>query len=225
MQAKPPITPFDSVRLWLGDTPAQFSVEVVLRIAILYAILIVATRLMGRRLAAGLTRNEILAVVALAAAMGPAVQDPARGLLPPLLVAGTVVLVQKAIARATVRSRHAESLLQGGTATLVVDGRMELDEMRRNGISRQRLFAMVRGQGLTHLGQLDRAYLEPDGVFTFVRHDGDRPGLSVIPVSDQELLHEQPRSSVRVCGACAAPLDTAPRCPRCRSKRVADAVH
>lgn len=206
MSEQPSIVPMDLTRLLRGELPWSFLLEIALRVFVLYVILILATRLMGRRLAGALSRNELLAVVGLASAMGPAVQDPARGLLPPLLVASSVVMVQKIIARVTVRSRRFESLIQGGTATLIADGRVEIAELARNAISRERLFAEVRSQGFTHLGAVRRAYLEPDGAFTFVKNDELTPGLSVVPAWDEELRQEQRTSPRLLCANCGAAM-------------------
>jgi uncharacterized membrane protein YcaP (DUF421 family) len=83
MTAPRPFRLGDLERLVRGATPWTFSLEVIVRIVVLYAILLIALRLMGRRMSTQLTRNELLALVCLAAAIGPAIQAP-TGLLPPL---------------------------------------------------------------------------------------------------------------------------------------------
>jgi uncharacterized membrane protein YcaP (DUF421 family) len=219
------IVPFDVVRMLLGDTPGTFVVEVILRISVLYAVLVVATRLMGRRLAAGLSRNELSALVSLAAAIGPAVQDPQRGLLPPMIVAGLVVLFQRRVARATTQSRRAETLLQGNIVTLLSEGRIDLKLAKRNGISRERLMAQIRTRGLEHLGKLERLYLEPDGSFSAVAHRGGRPGLTSIPEWDEDMLREQETVDASVCRSCGALFEKPPpACPFCGSKDWTRAV-
>jgi hypothetical protein len=56
-----------------------------------------------------LTRNELLALVSLAAGVGPALQDPQQGLLPPLIIAVWVAAMQRAMAYLSVLSRRFDS--------------------------------------------------------------------------------------------------------------------
>src|ERR1700710_655030 len=129
----------DLARLVRGDTPWTFSLEVILRIVVLYAILLIALRLMGRRISTQLARNELLALVCLAAAIGPAIQAPDRGLLPPLVVAALVVLIQRGIGAYSFRSHRFEDVLEGKVRALVTDGRLDLQELRKNSLSAARL--------------------------------------------------------------------------------------
>ena len=57
----------------------------------MYFVLIGALRLMGRRMASSMTRNELAAPVSLAAAVGPAMEAPDRGILAPVAIATIVV--------------------------------------------------------------------------------------------------------------------------------------
>jgi uncharacterized membrane protein YcaP (DUF421 family) len=219
------IIPFDFVRMLLGDAPGTFTFEVILRITVLYIVLVAATRVMGRRLASGLTRNELLALASLAAAIGPAVQDPDRGLLPPMIIAAMVALFQRGVALATTHSRRVETLLQGSVATLVTEGRIDLKVAKRNGISRERILARVRGLGVLHLGHVERLYLESDGNFSAVMHDGGRPGLSVIPEWDAAMRSEQKQGTESSCAQCGALVGAnSGACRFCRSERSAPAV-
>jgi len=96
----------------------DFLIEATLRIALVYAILLVAMRLMGKRMASQTTRNELAALVSLAAAVGPAMQTPDWGILPPMLIALMIVVVQRAIALGTFKSPRFEEKMQGDVSTL-----------------------------------------------------------------------------------------------------------
>jgi uncharacterized membrane protein YcaP (DUF421 family) len=206
-------------KLFLGETPPVFIAEVALRIAILYLVLVVAMRAMGRRMSSQLTRTEMLALVALAGAIGPAVQDPKRGLLPPMLSALVIVASQRLMARLTLASERFEGFLQGDAAPLVQDGVLQLDAMRHNAISRERLFAELRAKGLYALGAVQAVYLESSGAFCLVRRDTPQPGLSLVPEWDRELLAQQRKVSGQLaCGGCGTLREhgrDVPPCARC----------
>jgi uncharacterized membrane protein YcaP (DUF421 family) len=211
---QPPLKVPDFHRFWLGDQSASFLLEVALRLLVLYAVMTVAIRLMGRRTSSELTRNELLAVVALAAAVGPPMQTPDRGLLPAILIAVWVVVWQRIIAASTYRSALLERAMHGEGATLVSGGVVDLHALKKQAVSRERLFAELRSNGLMQLGQVQRAYLEADGSFCIIPQQPPRPGLSLVPAWDAELRREQPDDGAHV--ACA-------HCGHLRERHAVDA--
>jgi hypothetical protein len=88
----------DWSRILLGEVPASFFIEVVLRAAFLYLLLIISMRLMGKRMSAQLSRNERISIVSLAAAIGVPLQAPDRGLLPAFVIAVAVIGAGRLIA-------------------------------------------------------------------------------------------------------------------------------
>lgn len=218
----------DFWRLLFGDTPPTFLFEVVVRVVLLYAVLVVALRSMGPRMSSQVTRNELLALVSLAAAIGPAVQDPSRGLLPPMLVAALVVLAQRAIALGTFKSHRIDRLVQGEPVALVADGVMSIDAMRKTATPRERLLSALRADGITHLGAVERVYLEPNGAFTVLKRARPAPGLSVVPEFDEALHAEQPRETgcfvCSLCGAIRAAHTADGSCDRCGTDNWTPAI-
>lgn len=67
---------------------------------------------------------------------------------------------------------------------LVVNGRMRIDELRRNAVSRETIYGQVRACGYVQLGQVARIYLEPSGAFTVVPAQPVLLGLPVVPAAD-----------------------------------------
>jgi uncharacterized membrane protein YcaP (DUF421 family) len=218
----------DLGRLVRGDTPWTFSLEVIVRIIVLYGILLIALRIMGRRMSTQLTRNELLALVCLAAAIGPAIQAPDRGLLPPLVVAGMVVLIQRGIGAYSFHNHRFEDVLEGKVCALVTDGQLDLHELRKNSLSSARLFAELRVAGVVQLGQVERVLFEPGGTFSLLSFKKERPGLSLAPEWDRELAETQPADeSLCACGQCGR-VDRrearAQACPSCNAHSWTAAV-
>jgi uncharacterized membrane protein YcaP (DUF421 family) len=214
--------------LLFGNVPESFLLEAALRMLCLYLVLLLAMRVMGRRMSSQLNRNELLALVSLAAAIGPALQDPQCGLLPPLLIAVWVAALQRAIAWWTFRSRRFDELANGETEVLLTNGRIELDALRRSTISRERLFAELRAQGFLQLGAVERVYLEANGSFSVLPADHPRPGLSIVPHWDPELANELDYDDGwRVCERCGATTRSErPQsgCARCQARSWQPAV-
>jgi hypothetical protein len=215
----PPYRFLDVGRLLMGSVPAMFLVEAVIRIAVVYAVLLLFMRLMGKRMASQTTRNEMAALVSLAAAIGPAVQAPERGLLPPLLIGGMVVAVQRLVALGTVRSATFERRTQGDVTIVIKDGALDLRALGKIALSRERIIGMLRARGIDHLGRVERAYFESNGSLSIIERSEPLPGLSLFPDWDgsmRDAQHRAPRR--RACGICGRSReagDAADRCDEC----------
>jgi hypothetical protein len=208
----------DWQRILLGELPAAFYGELALRAAFTFLLLIVSMRLMGKRMSAQLSRNEMAALVSLAAAIGVPLQSADRGLLPAIAIAAVVVLSQRYIASRTFASQHIEDFAQGNISMLVTDSVMDKKVMLSVRLTRERLMAQLRSQGIRHLGEVKRLYLEAGGSFTLVRNDeGIRPGLCVIPFWDVEYISKQEKSGSQVCSSCGKPPENGPpaKCSSC----------
>ena len=224
-----PIRAGDWARILRGNNPWGFVPEAVLRLFLLYLLLLVALRLMGRRMSSQLSRNELLALVSLAAVIGPPMQSPEQGLLPPLLVAAWVVVLQRGIAIWTFKSHRFERLMNSRIATLVNRGRVDVAEVRRASLPLERVHAQLRSEGITNLGQVERMYFEPGGSFSTVRAAQESPGLSLVPAWDRELRARQKimvgNVACHTCGQVVTEARQTHTCPTCHSKQPwADAV-
>ncbi|HEY2021442.1 hypothetical protein [Paraburkholderia sp.] len=82
-------------RILIGDGPWAFLLEVVVRAAIVYVLLLVAMRLMGKRVAAQLSITELAVILMLGAAIGVPIQVSSQGVLPAVIVLFTVALLQR----------------------------------------------------------------------------------------------------------------------------------
>lgn len=192
----------DWLRIIFGDLPPLFYIELIIRISFIFFILITAMRLMGKRMSAQLSRNEMAALVSLAAATGVPLQSPDRGLVPAMVIAAVVVLVQRWIASKTFADQTHEKSFQGDLSILISEGVMDRKTMLDVRMTRERLFAQARSQGIRHLGQVKRMYLEAGGSFSLIQQENPSPGLSVIPQWDIEMLERINRIENLGCSNC-----------------------
>ncbi len=211
---------YDIGRILMGEVPGGFMWEAVLRILFLFLMLLIAIRLMGQRMASSLTRNELAALTSLAAAIGVPVLDPSRGLLPALIIALVVIAFQRFIARATFRSKRMERVLLDHNNVLIADGCINQKEMRKAGLSQERLFAQLRSEGIDSLGKVQRLYFEPSGKFTILEAPNPVPGLPILPEWDRDYTDDWETSSDKfACCNCGHVLKTTQKpdapCERC----------
>ncbi|MFD1873053.1 YetF domain-containing protein [Hymenobacter bucti] len=229
MPPAPPPKLTDYLRILMGDMPWSFLLEASIRLVLMYLLLLLGLRLMGKRMAGQLSRTELAALMSLAAAIGIPLLSADRGLLSPLIIASVVVIGQQLTARWSARRRQVERVLQSTLTPVVANGVLQLDHMEHVVLSQERLFAELRGENLEHLGQVNYLFLEANGTFSLVEEKEPQPGLSLIPGWDKEFRDEQPvAAGTFACIRCGqvlkAPQKPTSTCPHCEAQQWEPAV-
>lgn len=195
---------WDWMRILMGGSPFIFLIEVIIRVTVIYLLLLITMRIMGKRMSAMISRNEMIAMISLAAAVGLPMQDPGNGLLPAFIIAGVVVGVQRIISTKTLGNPDFEILVVGDLHALTQDGRLNLRNMMRNRISRERMLTEFRVKGVYNLGKVQRVFLEANGAFTvYLFEDEEREGLCILPDWDEDYIREMTVAKGSfACGSC-----------------------
>lgn len=212
---------YDWKRIFLGDTPAEFMLEIFLRTILIYLVLLVAIRILGKRMSGQITIIEMAIMLTMGAILAPAMQLADRGLL-----AGVVALVfalafERGINYWGLKSHKAEEIIQGKETVLVKDGILQLNNLRDSRISRPQLMSILRSQQIYNTGKIYRMYLEACGLFSIYTSETDRPGLSTLMDDDPEVHTIQridPQN--RACHRCGhtVPGESRPgACPVCQA--------
>ena len=211
----------DWERIFLGEVPPEFTLEVIVRICFIYIILVISLRLLGRRMEAMISRGEMVTLVTLGASVGVAIHTPERGLLPSVTVILIIISLQALQAYITSRNSNAERILLDEISTLVENGRLMINEMKKSRITHERLFAALRLKGIINLGSIQRVYFESKGVFSIVTYsdEKERPGLCLLPEADQdfrnEVNYDENFIACRNCGNTVAKNNLPHRCSVC----------
>lgn len=192
----------DLYRILIGNVPVPYFIELLIRCLICYAILVISIRLMGKRMAAQMSRNELASMVLMAAAIGIPVSSPDRGILPGIIIAVIIVMGERWISKRISRNDKLQSKVVGDIRMVARDGFLVIENMTPNRISRDRIFAELRVNGLKHLGSVKRFYFEADGSFTLIQDEEKKYGLTILPDFDKEFLNEQKPSETEVCLVC-----------------------
>ena len=207
---QPPIKITDWQRILVGDVPGGFYLELVIRSAIIFLILMFAMRFMGKRMSGLLGRNELVAMVSLAAAVGIPLTSPDRGVLPAFIIAFIVVFIARWISRASLTHPDFEKYALGKMDVLIKDSVIDLEIMKKVRMSRERVVAQLRASGVKHLGDVKRLYMEANGSFTLIKNEVAKPGLSVLPHWDDDFNRRfKYHDNVMVCEDCGKFNNTA----------------
>ena len=183
----PEIVPFDLQRMFIGDAPPLFLLEIVVRTVVIFLWLVFLLRITGKRGLAQLSPLELAIVIGLGSAAGDPMFYPEVPLLHAMLVLALVVLMQRGLSKLVIKSERVETFVEGQPVELVRDGVMSHAALDGANLSREDLFERLRSQGVRQLGEVQRAYFEQDGSLTVFTHPQDAPaGLPVVPPWDLE---------------------------------------
>jgi uncharacterized membrane protein YcaP (DUF421 family) len=192
----------DIHRILFGQAPPVFLLEVLVRTLIIFVFLLFVVRWLGKRMSGQLTIMEMAVMLTLGAIVSVAMQIPDRGILLSMLVLLVTLTFHRGLGRLGFKSGRIENLTQGKMSLLVKDGILQMEEMARCRISRQQLFAQLRGSNVYNLGKIKRVYLEACGVFSIFQTAEAKPGLSVLPPGDQQMFDVQSPVEMIACLRC-----------------------
>lgn len=170
-------------RIFLGDQPPLFLLEVVFRTAIMYAYMLFAARFLGKRGTGQLTVFDFIVVILLGSAAGDPMFYDDVPILHGIIVITIVVLVERVINHIANRNRRLEEFIESTPTLLIKDGAVLTDALDREEISYRELMMELRQRGIRNTGEVECAFIEPSGemsVFTYEEGKATR-GESTLP--------------------------------------------
>ncbi len=219
---------WDWHRIWLGDQPPLFLLEILFRTSVLFVFLLIMIRLMGQRGIGDVSFFEIALIIAIGSAAGDPMFYPDVPLLHGMGAIAVVVALHQFVLKASQRSEKIQRLTEGEPQLIVKDGFLDLDGIERAQLARNEVMFELRQRGVEHLGQVRRAYFEVDGRVSVFLYEPDniRAGLPILP--PEPLQERGPEAGDRIeesgayaCSNCGYVLrleqgDHFKICPRCK---------
>jgi len=151
--------------------------EKVLRPILVYAFLIVALRLAGKRELAQLNPFDLVVLLTLSNTVQNAIIGNDNSLSGGLIGATTLLLVNYVLVRFVSRHENLERIVEGDPDVLIEGGQLKHDCLKREAITEFELLGAAHKQGFASLDEIDRAVLEPSGSICFF---GKRPGPDTV---------------------------------------------
>jgi uncharacterized membrane protein YcaP (DUF421 family) len=143
-------------------------VEKIVRPAIVYAFLLVAFRLAGKRELGQLTPFDLIVLLTISNVLQNAMIGPDNSLGGGIVGALTVFVLNGLLTRLTFRFPRLAKWIEGGPTTLIADGQIVETNMRREVMTLEELQRSLRKHdlGWEDIPRIRRALLELDGTLT-----------------------------------------------------------
>jgi uncharacterized membrane protein YcaP (DUF421 family) len=141
--------------------------ELLLRAIVIYAALLIALRLFGKREVGQFTLYDLVFILLVANALQPAITGPATslggGFVLIVALVGTNFLVGKLD-----NMPRFHRLFTPAPAIIVRDGKYIPQVMKREGVDQEEVEMAMREHGILDLKEVQLAVLEPDGTISVV---------------------------------------------------------
>lgn len=179
-----------------------------IRTILLYSLLILSVRLMGKRQVAEMEPAEFVVTMLLANLAAVPMQDNALPLISGLIPIFTILSLELMMAVGTMRFVPLRKLLCGVPTILIRDGSIDQKALSQSRVSLDELFQKLREKDVFDLNVVKFAILETDGELSVlpypeyqpvkIRDCGLKPGESELPytlISDGKLLRDNLKKS------------------------------
>ena len=146
--------------------------DIVLRAIVIFAFLLVLTRIIGRRELSSLQPFDLILIIILGDAVQQGLTQDDYSLTGAFLAIGTIAVLQVFVSWLGFRFPRARPVLEGTPIVVVQDGNVIERNARRERLSVDEIRAAARLQGIGQLSEVRWAVLETNGQITFIKAKG-----------------------------------------------------
>ncbi len=173
----------DWQELWFGNESWSFLPEVFLRTFIMFILIVLSLRLLGKRGVKQLSIFELVVIISLGSAAGDPMFYKEVGIITALMVFIVVVSFYSLIIYMIGKSKKFENMIESQPVTLIKDGVFSIENYEKENLGEDEFFAELRMQSVSQLGQIEEAIEEGNGHISifFFPDDEVKYGLPIMP--------------------------------------------
>jgi uncharacterized membrane protein YcaP (DUF421 family) len=136
---------------------------------------------MGKRENKQITVFDAVVIVVLGDLIGTPTIDFQLPLVFAMLALGIFLLFERGFIALIQRSERIENLIESEPALLIEEGRVNFEILRKEKLGTNELYSSLRLEGISNLGQVEKAYLEDSGEISVFKKEKPTKGLSIFP--------------------------------------------
>ena len=178
-----PATPFDWHRMFVGDEPVLYYLEIVFRVAVIYLYSVLLVRMMGKRGSDTLSPLENVVIIALGSAVGDSMFYPEVPITYAAMIVTLIVGLSRAMAWLQVRNGRFNDFMDGRPLVMLYEGRIDEAALRKARLREDEFLGELRLKGVEDTGEVRIAYMERSGEVSVFRYEPgeERAGQSTAP--------------------------------------------
>jgi uncharacterized membrane protein YcaP (DUF421 family) len=150
---------------------ARALLEIVLRTATIYAVVLLGVRLSGKREVGQMTPFDLTLLLLISNAVQNAMTGPDTSLAGGVVAAATLLVLNYFVAELSGANRRFRKFVQGQPSLLVHDGQLIASHMAKEHVSMDELERALREHGISSYHDVALAVLEVDGSISCLKFD------------------------------------------------------
>jgi uncharacterized membrane protein YcaP (DUF421 family) len=157
---------------------AHVLLEIFVRTAVIYAVVLAGVRLSGKREVGQMTPFDLTLLLLLSNSVQNAMTGPDTSLMGGVVAASTLLLLNYLIAELSGGNRRFRKFVQGQPSLLVHDGEVIASHMAKEHVSMDELQRALREHGVATFHDVALAVLEVDGSISCLKYDDLNPNAN-----------------------------------------------
>ncbi len=220
----------DINQLLIGDNEWSFIPEIMLRTLLMYVIVLISLRLLGKRGLKQLSVFELVVIIGLGSAAGDPMFYKEVGIASAIAVFLVVIIAYKITSYFVNRSKKFETLLEGEPTCLIEDGKFSIANFKKETLAQDEFFAELRLKSVAHLGQVQLAIIETNGSISlfYYKDEEVKHGLPILPALFSKKLEEIKHKDYYSCSFCGCTTLLSPTlsaiCTCCENRKWVKAI-
>jgi uncharacterized membrane protein YcaP (DUF421 family) len=146
--------------------------DLVLRATVIFAFVLVLTRIIGKRELGSLQPFDLILLIVLGDALQQGLTQDDYSLTGAMLVVGTIAVLQVFVSWISYRFPRSRPVLDGEPIVIVQDGKPIERNLKRERLTVDEITEAARKQQIAHLADIRFAVLETDGEISFIKTSG-----------------------------------------------------
>jgi uncharacterized membrane protein YcaP (DUF421 family) len=146
-------------------------IEIALRTAIVYIVVLVGIRLTGKREVGQMTPFDLALLLLISNAVQNAMTGPDTTLVGGIVAAATLLVMNAVINRLVWRNRRARTVIEGTPTLLIRHGRIIEEHLAMEKVTVDSLTQALREHGIATISDVSLAVLEIDGSISVLKND------------------------------------------------------
>ena len=205
----------------LGDEDWSFLKETCVRTVVMFVVIVVSLRLLGKRGVKQLSIFELVVIIGLGSAAGDPMLYKDVGVIPAIISFAIIIILYKIITYLVGQNKKFELLVEGSSVYLIQQGSFSITNFRKEALGEDEFFSELRLQGVSQLGQVETAIIESSGhISVFYYPDEEvKYGLPIMPDALAATVTSIQQKDHYACGFCGYAKLLEPgqnSCERCK---------
>lgn len=147
------------------------ALEILLRVLIIYLVVVLGMRLVGKREVAQLSVVDFVMMLLISNAVQNAMLGDNTSLTGGVIAAGGLFLFNYVLRTLERRNKRLKGLLEGEPITLIYQGRLMQQNLKKAHITEAELLTAVREHGAADFSMVDLGVMETNGSISILSHD------------------------------------------------------